>query len=328
MITCRYSSGKTIRSISRSLLLLLASAIVGSMYPFSTVEGSIHQSELDRWIVPEEDRRHSSYHIPEVPWGEYIPGPIDDLSLASFDSSPELNLVSGNREDHGLSEGSFPFPVRGDIGRGTADWGSWINRIGWFPSRLGSYAAQQIHSTLNLPAAPPDRTLYAPTQMAPNYTPLESVTAYWRYFSMWSTGRAWGVWDHPGGGWSVFKDINSSFLSKYVRNYNPGAFYFTETFVDNGTTMVMLYNFNSDTWETQDTSTGSSGWSVGWTMWETYFEQTCPYLPRIASGRVQIYVSGQWQFLDESSGDLLSYPYCDYRYRMLSPYKRWFVGPK
>jgi hypothetical protein len=75
-----------------------------------------------------------------------------------------------------------------------------------------------VQPDLELPAAPPDRTLYAPTLQSPNRAGYESVTAYWRYEGMDSTSRAYGVWDHVAVDWAVFKYITACFLSLYVRD--------------------------------------------------------------------------------------------------------------
>jgi hypothetical protein len=193
---------------------------------------------------------------------------------------------------------------------------------------MGVYARQEVHADLNLPSAPPDRTLYAPTIMCPNRSPLESVTMYYRYSGMSSTLRAWGVWDHSAEGWVLIKWMDAAFLSNYVRSYRWGTCFYTEIWRSAGTTYVMLYNFNTSSWETQWTGTGSSTWDLGWNMWETYFERTCPDLPGITSSRVQVYADGAWKLLTPDYGSLLSYPNCtNYRYIWKPAYYNWYVGP-
>lgn len=308
-------------------LMALALCILPDLSSLMSQESGVRvnvweQAVLDEWLVDPDEENELTPETPGIPWGRFVPRPISDRRLATEDSTPFLNTVAPAEAERGL-----PLPQRGQAALGTADWGAWIDVVPGTPSIHGAYAAQQVHSTLNLPAAPPDRTLYAPTLEASNYTPLESVTAYWRYSGMATTGRGWGCWDHPGiGGWAVFKYIDSTFLSNYTRNYRPGTFYFTETLTQDGETSVMLYNFNTGSWDIQYTSSMQAAWDYGWNIWETYFGQTCPPLPNIRSLLVSVYADGEWRRLTPDYGSPLSYPYCSsYEYFMKKPYYHWVV---
>jgi len=258
-----------------------------------------------------------------------IPNPASDMSEIKPDSTPYLNILDPEHPLHG----KIPLPVRkhlppppdGIPNPGKGDYGTSINRN--LDGIKGVYAGQEVIPDLSLPEAPPNRTLYAPTLESPNYAPLESVTAYWRYEGMTSTGRAWGVWDHTKGKFVLMKPIDSQFMSNYVRTFPEGQLYFIEVVYINNAWRVLLYNFNTDQWEEQYSSAGSSNRKDGWDIWESFFEGTCPSIPNIGSDYLQVYVNGVWKSVTSTYGSLLDYQNCPYQENMISNYHHWSVGP-
>ncbi len=269
--------------------------------------------------------------LPVRPGGIALPKPepVNDLLQIVNDTTQQLNILDPKHPDFG----KIPLPRRErlpnerlpNITPGTGDYGTRVDRS--LTGVLGVYAGQEVQPSLTLPSAPPDRTLYAPTLEAPNYAPLESVTAYWRYAGMGSTSRGWGVWDHTTGGWAVFKPMDSTFLSNYVRSYPEGQLYFTEVVYTSSAWRVLLYNFNTGAWEQQYSSTGSSSRVDGWDAWESYFGGTCPSVPNVESKELKVFVNGQWPYVTSTYGSLLDYQNCAYAENMVSQYYHWSVGP-
>lgn len=257
-----------------------------------------------------------------------IPSPTDDMSEIKPDSTPHLNILDPKHPMYG----KMPLPVRKHLppdvetlNPGQGDYGTSINKN--IDEIKGVYAGQEVRPDLSLPEAPPNRTLYAPTLESPNYAPLESVTAYWRYEGMASTGRAWGVWDHKKSEFVLMKPIDSHFMSNYVRTFPEGQLYFTEVVYINNAWRVLLYNFNTNQWEEQYNSTGNSSRRDGWNIWESFFEGTCPPLPNIGSDYLQVYLNGAWKSVTPDHGSLLDYQNCPYQENMLSNYYHWSIGP-
>jgi len=84
------------------------------------------------------------------------------------------------------------------------------------------YALHEVRTELEVPVG---STLYAPALNAPNHSPYEVVTAYWKAEGMSQTAKALGIWNHSKGFWDKLIPINSDFLSKYVWEYPEGKFY-------------------------------------------------------------------------------------------------------
>ena len=80
----------------------------------------------------------------------------------------------------------------------------------------------EVRTELEVPVG---STLYAPALNAPNHSPYEVVTAYWKAEGMSQTAKALGIWNHSKGFWDKLIPINSDFLSKYVWEYPEGKFY-------------------------------------------------------------------------------------------------------
>lgn len=207
---------------------------------------------------------------------------------------------------------------------GTGDFGSYL--LNTSSGIKGVYAMQQVQPTLELPRLY-EPTLYAPTVMSPNFAPTESVTVYWNYSGMTSTGKAWGVWNHYTGGWAILKTMDSNFISNYVGTYPEGQFYFTEIAQDSGNTWnVLLFNFKTNSWEIEYTSDSQSSFEYGWNMFETYFNGTCPPLPSISSINTMVLNNGQWELVTNTYGSLLDNSNCASYKEDMTPYYKWSVS--
>ncbi len=253
-----------------------------------------------------------------------IAGPGGVHRSISADVTPMVNIGNNpaprkDRSKKDIMKRNVP-----SIVPGTGDFGSYlVNKPGGIK---GVYAMQQVHPTLNLPGLY-EPTLYAPTVMAPNFTPIESVTAYWNYSGMTSTGKAWGVWNHYTGSWAILRYIDSDFVSNYVGSYPEGQFYLTEILQDSSNTWnVLLYNFNTSSWDIQYSSNSQSKYEYGWNMFETYFNGTCPQLPGISSIDTRVLNNGQWELVTDTYGSLLDYSNCANYREDMTPFYNWSVS--
>lgn len=262
------------------------------------------------------------------------PEPLSDPSKAAPDSTKDLNLADPNHPDYGKMQ----FPERGRLGQLPESSSTYIHKywgtgINYYQNALRAYAGHEVRPDLQLPSVPAGKqalVLYAPTLLPPNNSPAESVTIYRRYSGSSSTQRAWGVYNHVSGSWTVWKAIDATFLSKYVRNFPEwgGQLYYTEIDkVGPNTWSVYLYNFNTSLWEIQTTITGTGPYANGWDFWEIYLDQAWPSLPDIEASGIRIYVNGSWQLVTPTYG-YEAYECCMPYYRYFSPqYHRWYVGP-
>ena len=260
---------------------------------------------------------------PSSPIYSPYPKPLTDFSKIVPDSTPELNIADLRHPLHN----KFCFPVRfsrDTPNPGTGDFGTDIKPVSGV---LGVYAMQEVRTDLSLPAAPPDRTLYAPTLECPNKASLESVTSYHRYSGMSGTGRNWGVWNHVTGGWVVFKAMDSTWLSIYTRVFAEGRMYSTKVIKLSGAWKVLLYNYNTSSWEVQYSDTRERSTTNGWDIWESWFNQTCPTtIPNIESKGLQVYVNGYWYPVNPTYGQPLNTMYCLYPKGWKSQYDWWYVN--
>lgn len=194
---------------------------------------------------------------------------------------------------------------------------------------VGVYAGQEVVIDLELGSGE-DRTLYAPTLMCPGGSPLESVTAYWRYSGMASTARAWGCYNHTEGGWEVFIYFND-FLGDFVRDYPEGKLYFTEVIKLSGTWHVLLYNFTAESWQDMCNTANTFNFTNGWDAWESHEWNTNRPDPfyNIESTNLKVYTGTSWYYCDSTYGrELNTLPdNFSYDYGWETQFYHWFVGP-
>jgi len=122
------------------------------------IGGVITVAEADK-PQPQVEKRWSQPPLPE-----------DDPAKMRVVPPEELNNIA---DPHHPDYGKIPLPSIPSIERrfpfgapnpGTGDYGTLINQS--LENIIGVYAGQEVQPTLSLPAAPPNRTLYAPTIIA------------------------------------------------------------------------------------------------------------------------------------------------------------------
>ena len=189
-------------------------------------------------------------------------------------------------------------------------------------TRTGAWATHQIDTTITIKSG---QSLYAPTLLPSNYCPLESVTAYWD-----KTKRAWRGYNHVGGVWWPTEYFTAGWVDAHVRNWN-GVPCYDSRVVKEDKWYLQLYNYSEGEWEQKASSTGSSGWNVGWEDWEEwYLDQDWPTLPEINCFNLRVRASGTWRNVTSTYGceddDHLceGFPPHGFHQRFYA----WWVGPK
>jgi len=213
-----------------------------------------------------------------------------------------------------------PIPGQGDFG----------TTLYATPGVLGVYAMQEVRTDLTLPVQPPDRWLYAPTLECPNKASLESVTVYKRAGTDSSTVRVYAVWNHITGGFVVWKPMDSTWLNTYTRIFAEGRMYSTEVIKLNNYWKVLLYNFNTSSWDLQASYFTETSRTDGWDIWESIFNGTCPRpLPNIESNKLQVWHNGTWKYVTPNSGFEGEWLYqwtCGYPKGWTDPFFHWWVN--
>jgi hypothetical protein len=199
---------------------------------------------------------------------------------------------------------------------GDGDRGFFINSTGG----TGIYVGNDVQDNVSIPySASTDQVLYAPTHQSPGGSCVETVTVHWRPAAGSTTYHAHGMWDwcRASPGWGNYETMDATWKSKYARSYSYGGqaaenMYFTSAYKTSGNCWAgTIYNFTTGTWETKLTSCGTTktGFgSTGWTMWESWYLQGCPSLPRIKAGWIQTLKSSGWTNLGSADTSQLG-PY-------------------
>ncbi len=213
---------------------------------------------------------------------------------------------------------------------------------------IGVYAGQEVRPELELPSTDKVLWFYAPTMAAPNYNPIEVVTAYVRApGDLYTTSRSIWVWDHSktSGNHVVSMDMNSEFLGDYTAKFNEGQLYFVTIMKYNREWQALLYNFKKSKWDKiYSTRNISKAVTNGWDSWETKnFNGVCPYVPEIESVQLKVYDKGGlsrdsngkyvytrpgWYLVNDKYGKINPAVTggCNYVYSILSPYYHWQVS--
>lgn len=262
--------------------------------------------------------------------GPWTPAELERFAVP--DTTPHLNVADPANPNHGKvklpTRARKGFPVPGE-----ADFGAFINEIVPEGTNPGGYAYQEVNTSVSLPAAPPDRFLYAPTLQAPNMARLEAVTTYWRRAGEGTTTKAFGVYDHKcgtGSGcpWVVFKFIDRTFLDTYTRGCTAGSCYevIVQKYSDGW--RVYLFNYNTFLYELQVTRPHDpTALVIGWNAWESFFGGTCPTLPRLESLDLEVWTTTGWQDVTPTYGSVLNNMMCPYSMGWVFQYYSWWVGP-
>src|SRR4030042_7137199 len=137
------------------------------------------------------------------------------------------------------------------------------NRVGFWPWEYryiyGVYAGHEVDENIDVSN---DFYIYAPTSRAPNYASLELGTMYHNHI------KQFFVYNFIDNHW-LRKDIDSTFLSKYTRNFGGKQMYFVESIKLNEWWYALLYNFNTESWDLLETEPASETVHLdGWSYWE------------------------------------------------------------
>ncbi|MEW6143116.1 MAG: cohesin domain-containing protein [Chloroflexota bacterium] len=190
-------------------------------------------------------------------------------------------------------------------------------------SVTGVEARQKISTTLTVGDS--NDWLYAPTLMAPDFCPVESVTVYHKnWFQIME--RQWRVWDHVLGDFQYALDLDDWFIDNYVRD----GCYKTQVIKYGISWWVMLYNYSYSVWEIKySRDGGQSIFDFGWDWWEEWgMAHDWPAIPEIRSKDLQAYVNGYWYVVNARYGlEHYSDPFnTTYDYGWTTPYREWYIG--
>ena len=218
------------------------------------------------------------------------------------------------------------WPPRFESSKGVsplASEASWGTDIYGGSTKTGAWATHQIDTSITIKSG---QTLYAPTLLPSNYCPLESVTAYWD-----KTKRAWRGYNHVGGVWWPTDYFSAGWVDAHVRNWN-GVPCYDSRVVKEDKWYLQLYNYSEGEWEQKASSTGSSGWNVGWENWEEYEMQgNWPTSPKINCFNLEVRVNSSWENVDSDYGEADD-GHCDVPgfppHGFYHEFYAWWVGPK
>ena len=231
-----------------------------------------------------------------VKHGPAMANTMSNLNLAD---SPDIPRDLAQRRA-AVSEDGVTFPPPGD-----GDRGFFIND----GAGTGIYVGEDVQDNVAIPYnSGTDQVIYAPTNQSAGGACIETVTVHWLPQGNTTTLHAHGFWDwcRSSPGWGTYEAMDSTWKSKYARLYSYGGesaeyMYFTTVMKTSGDCWIgYLYNFDTGTWEEKQTSCGTTqtGWgNTGWTMWESWYLQGCPTIPRIKAGWIQTLKSSGWTYL-------------------------------
>lgn len=260
---------------------------------------------------------------------EGAPKPSTNAAEWKPDSTSYLDLTH-NKELRKQYMGDAPFPKKNTqydkgfstqtcCGSSIKHWGAVIGEIKPSVSQWGVYAGHRVNTSQTFPTD--DTLLYSPTTLPPNHAPIEVSNIYYRSPGSSQTQKVFGVFDHTGiyasssSNWVIYKQMDSTWLSKYTANYTDGRFYFFQIMKTSSTAnswTVLLYNFQTSQWEHQgnggnnfplDFSTSGSAVEWGWGFHEPKFDDLCPTLEPIKLSSLKIWRGGStWYYNTPANG--------------------------
>jgi len=183
-----------------------------------------------------------------------------------------------------------------------------------------TYAHNNYHSSLSIPSG---TTLYAPTLLGTNDSPLEILSRYW--WDGVTLKREIAVYNHET---TQFEESTSS-----VSDYLSSGFYAAEILLDSGTWYAMLYNFDDSQWETWESQVGGSGpdpYGRGWDVWEewNFDEGDWPDLGETFEAKeilINIEGSGDAYVTSSHGSEAKDVGSAPYSFAWTSNYYRWYV---
>jgi hypothetical protein len=196
---------------------------------------------------------------------------------------------------------------------------------GTFPSVVvsGAQATQSVNPRVQLGPSDPD-TLYSPTLYPTGAGCIEATTIYAYDTTNKAPGIWVGAWDWCGTrGFQVRTPVDASFLSTYTVAMSGQDYYTVQDVLTDSATntwTAYLYNYQTATWDTLYTSSGSSGGTnLGWAMDEVYtnynsgtgegFYCSESYGANWETYALSYQIGGQWVAADSAnSGTNLAYP--------------------
>lgn len=222
-----------------------------------------------------------------LPTANQLPTPATLSTKITNDTTPELNALNVHSPYYGkipVPKREMKFPTIAPQPAST-NLGTWLTP----PSGTSVFADQSVIPSMSLPNN--GDTLYSPT-MITNGSPLEITIAYFN--SSGITYKQYDIYNHLAGGWDVVKTVDSTFMNKYC--YYAGGTCFIATSLINGSGLwvVYLYNYQTNSWEIQDTNSGTWYWSIqeGWDMFESHFVSNYPNVAATYSYNLELMING------------------------------------
>jgi hypothetical protein len=178
--------------------------------------------------------------------------------------------------------------------------------------------------------------IYTPTMYPAGGSCIEVTTVY---DSATQAVEAWDWCNHIDFEASV--PINASFLSRYTNGSSAYAVEIAQTNTGNNTWTAYLYDYQTSTYDTLYTSSGSTqAGTTGWDINELYSDvdsggqsKACADLSgrTFTSSGIQVNLNGSWRAASPSNADTrYDHPASDFdcadmRYQMINKYDHWQV---
>lgn len=194
-------------------------------------------------------------------------------------------------------------------------------------------AAAEQSATTDLHPAASGTTIYTPTLYPPGGSCIEVTTVYT------NSVQEVAAWDWCNAiNFQASVPIDGSFMATYTSN---GAYRVDihQTDAASNTWAALLYNFQTSSWETLFTSSGSTqAGTTGWDVYELYSDiagdgnsNACGDMSgkTFEANNIQVMIDGSWHAADDSNaGTAFDQPasafHCpDMSYQMVNNYNHW-----
>lgn len=198
----------------------------------------------------------------------------------------------------------------------------------------GAFATQSV--VTNMRPANGGTTIYTPTLYPAGGSCIEVTTVY---TNSTQAVEAWDWCNHINFEASVA--INSTFVAKYTNGANGYTVEIARTNSSNNTWTAYLYNYQSQSWDTFYTSSGSSqAGTTGWDVNELYSNvqsngqsYACADMAgkTFSASSIQVDLGGTWQAAAPGNSDTrfdsgdAAYDCSSRSYQMITQYSHWQV---